>query len=120
MLKRMFPLITSLFCQNAGLAIPTLAVVSYSHLASSDIQLPKYLNLVTCSNYTPSKVKHACDPFSAPSPPTTTTFFFLTLISIPYSLQVSFVEGVWPSGSVFASHPGDGSSNSRDDRLTRN
>src|SRR5688572_5402154 len=89
MLKRIFPLITSLFCQKAALAIPTLALISSSHLASSDIQLPRYLNRVTCSNGTPSRVRHACEPFPTLSPPNTITFIFLTLISIPYSLQVS-------------------------------
>src|SRR5688572_19165622 len=78
----MFPFISSLFCQNAALVIPTLALISSSHLASSDIQLPRYLNRVTCSNGTTSKVKHACAPFSVLSPPTTVTFVFLTLIFI--------------------------------------
>src|SRR5688572_13473193 len=82
----MFPLITSLFCLNAALAFSLLL----EHLASSDIQVPKYLIRVTCPNGIPSKLKHACDPFSAPSPPTTIIFFFLTLVSMPYSLQVSF------------------------------
>src|SRR5688572_30464687 len=77
-------------CQKAALAIPTLALISSSHLASSDIQLPRYLNRVTCSNGTPSRVRHACDPFPTLSPPNTITFVFLTLISMPYSLQVSF------------------------------
>src|SRR5688572_28290120 len=86
----MFPLITSLFCQKAALAIPTLALISSSHLASSDIQLHRYLNRVTCSNGTPSRVRHACDPFPTLSPPNTIIFVFLTLISMPYSLQVSF------------------------------
>src|SRR5688572_11156296 len=87
----MFPLITSLFCQNAVQAIPTLALISSSHLASSNIQLPKYLNRVTCSNCTPFNVTHVCDLFVSLSPPITSlVFVFLTLISMPYSLQVSF------------------------------
>src|SRR6187401_970605 len=45
-----FLLITSLFCQKAALAIPILAFNSSSHLASSVIQLPKYLYRFTCSN----------------------------------------------------------------------
>src|SRR5688572_32335470 len=45
-LKRIFPLITSLFCQKAALAIPTLALISSSHLASSDIQLPDRKSVV--------------------------------------------------------------------------
>src|SRR5688572_12981318 len=89
-LKRIFPLITSLFCQKAALAIPTLALISSSHLASSNIQLPRYLNRVTCSNGTPSRVRHVCDPFLTLSPPNTITFVSLTLISLPSSLQVLF------------------------------
>src|SRR4029077_10326892 len=80
----MFLLINS-FCQNAALANPTLAFISSSLLASSVIQLPKYLKRVTCSRGT--LFNFTC--LILPDPFITITFVFLTLISIPYSLQVS-------------------------------
>src|SRR2546425_12564752 len=56
-------LISSLFCQKAALAIPTLTLISSSLLASSVIQLPKYLKRVTCSKGTLFNVIHCCIPF---------------------------------------------------------
>src|SRR6478735_7941882 len=80
-------LINSLFCQKAALAIPIRDLISSSHLASSHIQLPKYLYLSTCSNITLSKtIEH----FTFPVLHITTTLVFLTFIAIPYALHASF------------------------------
>src|SRR3989441_3171978 len=54
---------SSLFCQKAALAIPTLALISSSLLASSAIELPRYLKRDTCSKGTPSNAVHRCIPF---------------------------------------------------------
>src|SRR5437867_9767905 len=86
----MLLLISSLFCQKAALAIPTLALISSSLLASSVIQLPRYLNRVTCSKGTLFSVIHRCIPFGFAVPFIIITFVFLTLISIPYALHVLF------------------------------
>src|ERR687891_370491 len=82
----MFLLIISLFCQNAALAIPILALTSCSHLAFSVIQLPRYLYCSTCCNSTLSRVTRHC---AFPSLQTTITLVFFTFIAIPYTLQVS-------------------------------
>src|SRR5688572_6674014 len=74
----MFHLITSLFCQNAALAITTLARIYPLHTL--------YLLVSNCPNILIEshalkahyQVIHACGPFSASFPPTTITF--LTLI----------------------------------------
>src|SRR5919106_605749 len=73
----MFLLIISLFCQNAALAIPILALTSCSHLAFSVIQLPRYLYCSTCCNITLSRVTRHC---AFPSLQTTITLFFLHLL----------------------------------------
>src|SRR6188768_3526647 len=76
-----FLLITSLFCQKAALAIPILAFNSSSHLASSVIQLPKYLYRFTCSNAMLFKVmKH----FTLLALLITITLVFFTFIAILY------------------------------------
>src|SRR3989441_10988323 len=82
-------LISSLFCQKAALAIFTLALISSSLLASSVIQLPRYLKRDTCSNLgTLFNVINRCIPFGFAIPFIIITFVFFTLISIPYSLHV--------------------------------
>src|SRR5437867_3628171 len=86
----MLLLISSLFCQKAALAIPTLAVISSSLLASSVIQLSRYLKRVTCSKGTLFNVIHRCIPFGFAVPFIIITFVFFTLISIPYALHVLF------------------------------
>src|SRR2546425_6930984 len=86
----MFLLINSLFCQNAALAIPTLALISSSLFASSVIQLPKYLKRVTCSKGTLFNIIQLCIPFCFSFLFIIVTLVFLTLISIPYALHVSF------------------------------
>src|SRR4029077_8592049 len=59
----MFPLIISLFCKKAALAIPTLALMSSSLLVSSVTQLPRYLKRCTSSKCTLSNNTHFCFPF---------------------------------------------------------
>src|SRR5437867_7771137 len=86
----MLLLIVSLFCQKAALAIPTLALISLSLLASSVIQLRRYLKLVTCSKGTLFNVIHRCIPFGFAILFIIITFAFFTLISIPYALHVIF------------------------------
>src|SRR5207247_6718734 len=78
---------SSLFCQKAALAIPILALISSSLLASSVIQLPRYLKRDTCSKGTPSNSIHRCIPFGFAVLFIIITFVFFTLISIPYSLH---------------------------------
>src|SRR5437867_5470839 len=56
-------LISSLFCQKAALAITTLALISSSLLASSVIQLPRYLKRDTCFKDTLFNVINRCIPF---------------------------------------------------------
>src|SRR3989442_4612085 len=85
-----FLLKSSLFCQKAALAIPTLALLSSSLLESSVIQLPKYLKRVTCSKGILFNVIHFCIPFGFAVPFIIITFVFFTLISIPYALHVLF------------------------------
>src|SRR5207245_11649035 len=86
----MFLLINSLFCQNAALAIPTLALISSSLFAFSVIQLPKYLKRVTCSKGTLFNLIQLCIPFCFSFLFIIITLVFLTLISIAYALHVSF------------------------------
>src|SRR6478735_735429 len=82
-----FLLSNSLFCQKTALAVPILAFISSSHLASSLIQLPKYLYLSICSNILLSKtIEHISFPVLL----TTITLVFFTFIAIPYTLQDSF------------------------------
>src|SRR6059036_2895657 len=81
-------LISSLFCQKAAIAIPTLALLSSSLLASSVIQLPRYLKRDTCSKGTLFNVINRCIPFGFAVPFIIITFVFFTLISIPYALHV--------------------------------
>src|SRR3989441_2856695 len=81
-------LISSLFCQKAALAIPTRALISSSLLASSVIQLPRYLKRDTCSKGTLFNVISRCIPFGFVVPFIIITFVFFTLISIPYALHV--------------------------------
>src|SRR2546425_77830 len=76
----MFLLINSLFCQNAALFLPTLALISSSLLASSVIQLPKYLKRVTCSKGTLSNAIRFCIPFG---------FAFHSYASFMYFLHLS-------------------------------
>src|SRR3989442_15122474 len=52
----MFPLSNSLFFQNASLAKAILVLISCTHFASSEIQLPKYLYRDTCSSVLLSNV----------------------------------------------------------------
>src|SRR6267154_1671952 len=85
----MFLLINSLLFQKAPLAIATLAFKSISLLASSVIQLPRYLNRVTCSKGTLSNIIHCCIPFDFSALFIIITLVFLTFISIPYALHVS-------------------------------
>src|SRR6267154_718160 len=87
----MFLLINALFCQKAALAISTLVLISSSLLASSVIQLPKYLKCLTCSNGIPSNIILRC--FSVLFIIITLTF--LTLIFIPYSLHVLFSLSIY-------------------------
>src|SRR5206468_474980 len=81
-------LISSLFCQKAALAIPTIALISSSLLASSVIQLPRYLKLDICSKGTLFNVINRCIPFGFAVPLIIITFVFFTLISISYALHV--------------------------------
>src|SRR2546425_12489087 len=55
-------LISSLFCQEAALAIPTLALISSPLLASSVIQIPTYLKRVTCSKGNSPTLSTAASP----------------------------------------------------------
>src|SRR5437899_9472185 len=87
----MFLLINPLFCQNAALAIPTLALISSSLFAFSVIQLPKYLKRVTCSKGTLFNIVQLCIPFCVSFLFIIITLVFLTLISIPYALHVHLV-----------------------------
>src|SRR3989442_628777 len=64
--------------------------ISSSLLASSVIQLPRYLKRDTCSKGTPSNTIHRCTPFGFVVPFIIITFVFFTLISIPYALHVVF------------------------------
>src|SRR6188508_610053 len=75
-----FLLIISLFIQKAALAIPILAFNSSSHLASSVIQLPKYLYRFTCSNAMLFKVM---EHFTLLSLLITITLIFFTFFAIP-------------------------------------
>src|SRR3989441_600552 len=68
--------------------MPTLALISSSLLASSVIQLPRYLKSVTCSKGTLFNVIHRYIPFGFAVPLIIITFVFFTLISIPYALHV--------------------------------
>src|SRR6184192_3038156 len=81
-------LISPLFCQKAALAIPTLALISSSILASSAIQLPRYLKRDTCSKGTLFNVINRCIPFGFAVSFIIITLVFFTLISISYSLHV--------------------------------
>src|SRR6266403_1734074 len=67
---------------------PTYPLISSSLLASSVIQLPRYLKRDTCSKGTPSNTIHRCISFGFAVPFIIITFVFFTLISIPYSLHV--------------------------------
>src|SRR5437899_9398523 len=91
----MFLLIKSLFCQNAALAILTLTFISSSHFASSVIQPPKYLKRVTCSKGTLFNIIQLCIPFCFSFSFIIITLVFLTLISIPYALHVSFSLSIY-------------------------
>src|SRR5437867_6246610 len=70
-------LISSLFCQKIALAIPTLALISSSLLASSVIQLPRYLKRDTCSKDTLFNVINRCIPFDFAVPFIIITLSFL-------------------------------------------
>src|SRR6267154_948718 len=83
-LNLMFLLINSLFCQKTALALPSLVIIASSLLASSIIQLPKYLKCLTCFKGTPSNIILRC--FSVLF--IIIILVFLTLISIPYFLHV--------------------------------
>src|SRR5206468_1833059 len=69
-------------------------------LASSVIQLPRYLKRVTCSIGTLINVIHRCIPIGFVFSFTIITFIFVTLISIPYACMFYLV---YLSYSVFFS-----------------
>src|SRR3989442_14236050 len=89
----MLLLISSLFCQKAALAILTLALVSSSLLASSVIQLPRYLNRDTCSKGTLFNVINRCIPFGFAVSFIIITFylFYIDLHSLHVVLNLSII-----------------------------
>src|SRR3989441_1069632 len=77
----------------AALAILTFALyylIAPCILFYPAIQLPRYLNRVTCSKGTLFNVIHRCIPFGFAVSIIIITFIFFTLISIPYALHVLF------------------------------
>src|SRR5437899_1880262 len=76
---------------SPSITLSLLSPVQYPHHCSpSVIQLPRYLNRVTCSKGTLFSVIHRCIPFGFAVPFIIITFVFFTLISIPYALHVLF------------------------------
>src|SRR2546425_12884457 len=90
------------FCQKAALAIPTLALISSSLLASSVIQLPRYLKRDICSKGTLFNVINRCIPFGFAVPFIIITFVFFTLIFIPYTPCILYLIYL-SSSAVFSS-----------------
>src|SRR6476469_10524017 len=78
---------SSFLLLNTCFAIPILVLTSSKHLPSSEINEPRYLNLLTCSMLLPSTVMFTLSP---PFLKTTIAFVFLMLIFISSCFAVVF------------------------------
>ena len=87
----LIPLVSNSFLLlKASFAIPILVLISVSHLPSSVIQAPKYLNLLTCSIFCPSITILITPPF------------LLTFMTRPSSVRKTFpgCGSAWKKPSI--------------------